>query len=68
MGVPQEEFEFDGTLDDFFNWYARARESPKEQAVFAQHFPPPKNLTLGPWSSQQPAGFAAHVRANVNAG
>ena len=53
----QEEFEFDGTLDGFFNWYARARESPKEQAVFAQHFPPPKNLTLGPWSSQQPAGY-----------
>jgi len=53
----QEEFEFDGTLDGFFNWYARARESPKEQAVFAQHFPPPNNLTLGPWSSQQPAGY-----------
>jgi hypothetical protein len=52
----QDEFEDDGTLDGFLNWYARAQDSPKEQAAFAEYFPVP-NLTLAPWSSRQPAGY-----------
>ena len=50
----QEEFPDDGTVDGFFNWYAQNKEKHYED--FQKYFPVP-NLTLAPFSVDQPSGY-----------
>jgi hypothetical protein len=55
----QEEYPDDGTLDGFLMWYDQNADKLKDE--FKEFFPPP-NLTLAPWSMDQPSGTSPQMQ------